>query len=566
MVLTGRKESRIWFSSLIVLVFTGIVFCFTRLVFAPVPWPDGSAFYLPGLDLFHWPPQWRMHAQAAFVPSYDLANFNLMPALPILLGGAHQLGLTALLPAPLLIKVMSIIAQLIWGWLIWRWLFTRLRMYHSTKAALVSASLVGLAALWDPIVRWGTLVVRTETWIGLCWVIILSELGKLPLYRDSHEGSRSIWKISGFLALAAYFHFEAIVLVPAVAVGLMPSLSKEASLQNWWKKWWRSLVQVGLRTLLFLSPWVLYVLIHFSLFREQMEVQFFRLAGTNSWIANTYLLFHSLFLEHGSPTGVPKFFNVGKGIFWGILIALSIQVLIFIKWPFRPSKDKSLEATAERNSALIIGAAIAFWGSFYLWCTKAEVWFVAYCHLMFWPWVATVVIQRPAKILIGSCGAYAFLSLIATLVQSQQIQPTYNWSEYQSWVSCIDRQIQTHVTSSRPKVWQPHVPDVLVELSSRHPEYDFTRALDFPVFLERAWAHMNEVDVLILSTFFDIPAGQPIPQYEGKVRPEDALVQAKVDFGEMTLTRLPKEQPGKWDSTVCHQGPFWAMVLYRVSR
>src|SRR3954463_6750855 len=67
---------------------TAVLFWFwrSRLAFAPVPWPHQSAFYLPGVELFQWPPRWRMHAEAAFVPSYDVANFRTMPGLPVLLG------------------------------------------------------------------------------------------------------------------------------------------------------------------------------------------------------------------------------------------------------------------------------------------------------------------------------------------------------------------------------------------------------------------------------------------------------------------------------------------------
>ena len=50
------------------------------------------------------------------------------------------------------------------------------------------------AALWDPAVRWGTLVVRTETWIGLAWLLCLCELHSLEGLepRQTRERGRAL--------------------------------------------------------------------------------------------------------------------------------------------------------------------------------------------------------------------------------------------------------------------------------------------------------------------------------------------------------------------------------------
>jgi hypothetical protein len=545
--------------SVLILVGTAVFFCFSRLGFGPVPWPDGSAFYLPALELISWPPSWRMHAQAAFVPSYDEANFNLMPALPIVLGVLSKLGLLKIIAAPLLIKIISVVALLIWAGVFWRWLFQALVQQSIPPfRALRDSAILGLAALWDPTIRWGTLVVRTETWVGLCWMIILTVLWKNR--KTDLLPSKALWKISGLLALSAYFHFEAIILVPAVGLAIMPqSFSKK----GFFKAWWDSLLQIGLRTALFLSPWILYVLTHFSLFLKQMEVQFFRLSGSNVWISSPHLFFHSLFLEHGSPQGVPKIFNVAKAIFWVLILVLSISLGHKIyKTIQQPKKTESL------FSRLTLAAAAAFWVSFYLWCTKAEVWFITLCHLMFWPWLGLTLLEyygkKPnifATTLKNSGIVYGYLAILGTLVQAQKIQPQYNWSEYQDWVSCIDRDIQKAIHHSVPKIWQPYVPDVLVELSSRHPDYDLTRALDFHILSQNAWDFMKKADVLLLTTFFDIPHGQTPQRYDGPPREEDITTQQKIPFGRESLNRLPLEQPGAWTTHVCHYGPFWASIL-----
>lgn len=546
--------------SAFLILITAIGVSCSRLIFAPVPWPDGSAFYLPGLELFSWPPEWRMHSQAAFVPSYDFANFNLMPALPILLGLCGKLGLVHVFSAPLMIKLVSLVGQCVWAWYLWQWLLK--------TRSLVTASCIGLAALWDPIIRWGTLVVRTETWVALCWILIVRELWKSP---------KTFWKVSAYLALSAYFHFEAIILVPAVAIGVLP---KNARSTKYFYIWFKSLLQIGSQTLLFLSPWIIYVLSHANLFLDQMNTQFFRLAGSNKWIANPYLLFHSLFLEQGSPAGLPKFFNLAKGIFWILIFVLSFSFLRKITFAFRHDPTPPKDDEERLISSASWAAGIAFFGSFYLWCTKAEVWFVALCHLMFWPWVAAVVLEQFQKsqlthltrFLVASSAFYASFSLIGSVVQSQQIQPIYSWNEYQRWVGCIETTIDNSVHHSAPRVWQPHVPDVLVELSSRRPHYDLTRALDFIQLEEFAWQYTQKADVLILSEFFDrslstnsFESSETL-NYEGLPRPADVEVQTKVPFGAWSLSRLPKEQPHSWSTHICQFGPFWASVLTRLPK
>lgn len=547
------KKSRFLKLSLLFSIVTVIIFCSTRLVFAPVPWPDGSAFYLPALELVSWPPLWRMHAQAAFVPSYDHANFNLMPALPLLLGIISKLGLLHIFSAPLLIKVISALGLAFWAWLLGRWIF------ESTKSIWI-ATWIGLAGLWDPITRWGTLVVRTETWVGLCWVFIVRELWKMS--QASEKNPRSFWKISAGLALAAYFHFEAIVLVPGVALALLP---KNFNHPKSWRVWIQSLWKVGYQTTLFLSPWLIYVLLHFSLFLEQMQTQFFRLAGKNGWIANTYLLFHSLFLEHGSPEGSPKFFNLAKGLFWLLLIFLSVTLVrnLFPALTRRPTSGEKAPLIRTLPT-LSLGTAVTFWASFYLWCTKAEVWFVALCHFTFWPWLGSTLLdlaERKKKMAFAfalqGTAIFAVLSIASTWVQNSKIQPEYNWETYHKWITCLDRQIQSRVSIASPKIWQPYIPDVLVELSSRHPSYDLTRALDFSEHSDRALNLLNKIDVLLLTTYFNHRPGAVSPHYEGPSRPEDFSIQKELPFGV--------NQPGSWTTQICQEGPFWAAILVKQS-
>ena len=53
-----------------------------------------------------------MHAQAAFIPSYDTVNFNTLPALPALLGLSGHLISPRLVSATELIRFISLLPLL----------------------------------------------------------------------------------------------------------------------------------------------------------------------------------------------------------------------------------------------------------------------------------------------------------------------------------------------------------------------------------------------------------------------------------------------------------------------
>src|SRR5262249_38827563 len=155
------------------------------------------------------------------------------------------------------------------------------------------------------------------------------------------------------------------------------------------------------------SPWILFALWHFSLFREQMDIAFHRLGHFNRYAENPYLLFHSLFLWLGSPVGTPKFFNMGKAIFWALSVALTLRAFLLSTRP---------------AGFVRLGAATTFWMGLYLWWSKPEIWYTTICHVTFWPWVALeFVLQRRSpktevqwRTLPVAAALYAVLGLLAT--------------------------------------------------------------------------------------------------------------------------------------------------------
>jgi hypothetical protein len=161
-------------------------------------------------------------------------------------------------------------------------------------------------------------------------------------------------------------------------------------------------------------------------------------------------------------------------------------------------------------------------------------------------------------------GGFALISVSASIVQSKQMHPSYRWSVFDEWVNCIDSGIQSHIHSDHPKIWQTHLPDVLVDLAVRHPEYDLTRTLDFYDLADRAWSFALTTDAIILSQYLNEPKVESnletFTRYSGPPRPRDAPLYKDVHFGE----RIVKEfSPEKWDTKICHYGNFWASVVSR---
>jgi hypothetical protein len=244
------------------------------------------------------------------------------------------------------------------------------------------------------------------------------------------------------------------------------------------------------------------------------------------------------------------------------------------------ARGSSFERRGERMGAhrALLASLVAFVSFFYLWATKAEVWFITLCHVAFWPWLgAAVSMLLPraaswARGFVGLAAVYATLSVLASIGQARATSATYSWDQYQAWVDCIEEVIRSSpVLSAQPaiKVWQPHVPDVLVELSRRDPRYDLTRALDFPARMDLALAAGKRMDAILLTRSFNPIASTPdahLDEHRGELRERDRDIMSRgVDtpFGPWVLEELLGKEASSWQARVCEKGPFWATVLIR---
>lgn len=507
-----------------------IFFWASTLSFFPVPWPDDAAFFLPGVEWVAWPPVYRMHAQAPFVPTYDVANFNIMPGLPLLLGLGNLVGVKGSHG----IRIFGMLAMVAWAILLILWMARR-------KLAREWVWLIALGSVFAPVVRWGATVVRTEVWQGLFWLLILMELDSV---------SRSRWRLAVFLALAAYFHYESVVWVVPVALGLYPFGQTGRPVERL-TGWCKELFGVVWRVVVLLSPWLVYVLWHWDVFWVQMDVQFTRLAGGHPYVTSTYGFFHSLFPELGNPLPNPGFLDLGKGIFWMLLPVCVVRNLFLI-----PKGDS--------GSGVRLAAVAAVATTFYLWMVKPEIWFTVLVHVSFWPLLVLSIPERKTtrtatRVAFSMAGFAALLILLVVEIgvaaeQWQKTRSHYSWGAYHNWVSCIDQTI-----ADRTYVWQPHWPDVLVELGGREPQREYFRAVDFKnidLLLEK---HVQNCEVIIHSLYFPLHEDAGTGSYQGNPRELDLYyLTEQVPFPRFSALFLDE-----WQLKICHQGPFWAAVSFR---
>ncbi len=505
----------------VIIILCGFFFWASSLSFFPTPWPDDSAFFLTGIDWLKWPFHYRMHAQAAFVPSYDVVNFNSMPGLPLLMGIGNFLGIHSSHG----IRVYGVLIFVFWALLLMKWMEKK-----NFKPQWIW--LITLAAFFSPVIRWGAMVVRPEIWIGFFWLLILMEF-------DGFWGRLNLWRLSTFLALGAYVHFEAYFLILPTGIALLSRSLKESL---------KMISGVFWRTLVLLSPWIVYLFSNFHLFQSQMLTQFSRLQIHNSYVEDAYGVFHSLFLSLGNPVPYPKFFNLGKVLTWaGIVLAIGLGIYRSVK---DPDKNK-----------LVLASLLAFGLTFHLWITKPETWFISLIHLSFWPLLILVIssFRNPPPKWVGNLGCFflgvlVFLEVSVAMMQWKNSRQVYNWEKYRNWVSCIENTI-----GDRQKIWQPHWPDILVELASHKPDKDYTRSVDFQGIRPLLEKYSREVEVVIHSYAFAPEQPEAQRDYQGPLKKEDAYYLTEYpwmpykEYSALVLGRPDQIQ-------ICHQGPFWAAL------
>ena len=513
------------------------------LAFVPVPWPDDSAFYFVARDFFRWPPRWVMIPQSPFEPTYRIFNFNTMPLYPLLIGLGRFVGIDG----SFALKFWPLAAWALSGSLLAAVLLKR------AKLPVLLTSLVILAISLDPVLRWASVLIRPESLIGLAGMALV--LG-LTFGFPARLRARGWWwdPVSALLAIAAYAHFNAVhLLFPVIAVLI-------------WNP--KRLVSIGLKTALYLVPWIITVLWHFPLFVHQMNTQWARLSIQNNWLSSVNQILKALIPDMGSPTPWAMPAMLWAAWILGIFLVLAAGALLFEaarKWRNKERADElpnGIDLTASAAWAL---------GAVWLWHTKPEVWFVYFIHLSAWCFCGLALARvRRNKTALTFLAGLALLSTFAyAWADAEQMRllsrgSSWRWSTYDEFVSCIDERLVAHEKSVGAKakdgtfrVWGPTFPDVLIELSRRHPDWEFTRTNDFWSRANLAIAHGREVDAVVVTE--TLRQEERTISAPAKDHPE--LTSVWMNWKDYFLNRLWTEADWKQDRHICQRGRWQAFLF-----
>ncbi len=494
---------------------------FSSLAFVPVPWPDDSAFYFVAKEFFKWPPRWVMLPQAPFEPTYSIFNFNTMPFYPILIGLGRWIGLDG----SFLLKFWPLSAWAMSG----AWMVSVL--YKKGLSFLVCILWALLFSL-DPEMRWASTLIRPESCIGLIGILLV--LGLTLGFPKRLEPTRFWDPVAALLAIAAYFHFNAIHLLAPVIVAYF------------FKP--RRLLQIGAKTALYLSPWIFFVLFHWKLFVVQMTLQWSRLSVPNIWLSSFPQAIESLFQQLGNPEP------------WNPIIhwaSLGMWLILFLAFfcAFIPA---------------LIPSIAWIGGALWLWHTKPEVWFMYYCHLAIWCFVGLLLLQIKSKtsvlilmssFLLGITAIFGYVDVQQAIHMSST--KSWNWATYDAYIQCIDQELtllEKKLGGDKPfRVWNPTFPDVTIELSRRHPNWEFTRTNDFSNRVDLALRHGWETEAVVVTETLNWTERNISEKAENV--PE--ITSIWMNWEPYFLNRFLKAKTWKPHRFVCQRGR-WQAFLYMV--
>ncbi len=542
----------------------------SSLAFVPVPWPDDSAFYFVARELFQWPPRWVMLPQAPFEPTYRIFNFNTMPLYPILIGLGRIIGIDG----SFLLKIWPLSAWALSGSL---WV----TVLYRKGLPFIFCALLALAFGLDPELRWASVLVRPESLIGLFGMALI--LGLTFGFPKRFE-PRKLWDpVAALLALGAYCHFNAIHLLPAVLITFI------------WNP--KRLMQIGAKTVLYLSPWLLFVVYHWQLFLTQMETQWSRLAVPNSWLNTPTDAINSIFQAMGSPTPWEPTIRWAAAAIWIIFLATAIFFVILpvilsgLSSLSSLSRLNSIKKQAEKNTPLfnfrILPAFTWVLGAIWLFQTKPEVWFVYFFHAAMWCLVGILFLniwlslqshlltpggETPPK---WKKAALISLNSLVTVITgiffyvdvSQAIelgnQESWHWDTYHDFVSCVDdrlSQLEAHLGPDKPfHVWCPTFPDITIELSRKHPHWELTRTNDFwsrnHLAIQHAW---NTEAVVITETL-----GHEDRTVSDKAENVPEIQSIWMHWKEYYLNQLWISPGWKPNRYICQRGKWQAFIFMK---
>lgn len=470
---------------------------FSSLIFFPVPWPDDSAFYFVAKDLMTWPSKWIVSSQSPFVPSYDIFNFNMMPLYPILIGIGRWFGIDGyhyikFWPLLFLAFFCFFLAQFVW---------TETRNLFLTLLFVLTSTL-------NPNLKWASVVVRPESLIGLLGLLIAIDIRQW--IRSAYvsnpirfRGKPLFERVSLYLAIAAYAHFNAIHLVFIFFPVFIALLVQGGQTGKIGFRYFR---KIATETSALLFPWVLSVCIYPVLFIEQMSIQWQRLSFRNQWLDSLSNLLVSFFPSLGHFISWPQeLLQVSLVLIFLILVSIFVFVIIL------KSAIQLNRSSSKTNEKFYLLPFIGWvWGAIWVWHSKPELWFTSYLHFSISAFAAAGVIHlkdiKVAKIFSTALLIFCvtrFGQALGSQIRFANQNESFAHRKYIDFVDCIDRVLMREsesrgIPTSTPSVWVPSWPDVTIELSNRHPKWAFTRTCDFPDQYPLAVKHGYAVDFVVI--------------------------------------------------------------------
>jgi hypothetical protein len=239
-----------------------------------------------------------------------------------------------------------------------------------------------------------------------------------------------------------------------------------------------------------------------------MAMQFGRLNVGNDWLSSPEKALNALFQSMGAPEPFPTEVFWGSVILW---IAIAAALLFLVGLPLVRAARRA--APNPSDWALLSGAGWVL-AALWLWDQKPEVWFVYYSHVAIWVFLGFLALWLAEKdwrryalgALAGTSAATALLFLYVSGTQWSRLaaDPTWRWNSYEALVDCVDARVSellaTRPKDSRPpQVWCPTFPDITIELSRRHPDWDLTRTNDFWSRNALALEHGKQVDAMVVT-------------------------------------------------------------------
>lgn len=481
-----------------------------------------------------------MLPQAPFEPTYRIWNFNTMPLFPILIGLARTVGITGSHSLKLLP---------LFGWL--AGILFALRAFRHAGAKPFFLLAAAAVLTFDPILRWSSVLVRPESLIAAMGVVIL--FGFRFGWPNFLRERKYFHPVSLCLLIGALLHFNAIHLVPVVIVLYAGNF--------------RKILKIGALTGIGLVPWLLTIAAKPRLFVEQMELQFGRLTGFhNPWLSSWQSFTTALLQDMGSPEPWASEYHFA---ILGCVFATPLFVFAMV-FSLRGKDSSGAPRWVSRDGTTLVGAFVWLLSALYLWHTKAEVWFTHFVHLAFWCWTLLVIhdlranerLKRVATLIPAIIG---LLFLYGQIGQTLRLEATntWHWRNYDEWIDCIDRfLVEEHVKRGRPivfRVWDPTFPDITIELSRRHPEWDFTRTNDFHQRRDLAVRHGHDVDAMVVTEIF---------------RPDEVVFRGKLSerpnhrsvwmgWREYFLNTLERDPTFKPNRYLCQNGRWDAFIYFK---